>query len=150
LAHTCGLIFQAGRAIVGVEHQVVKELLDFQGRRVNRVVVQVEEQAFLFFWVWGRGLRTMLLLKIVGDSKVEDQSQERFLIASHEETIEEKANLSIDSTCFRIQAVEPIDHPKNKAPQDARRMGAVWRQVHVQVERFLVESIGHSAIFMVS
>jgi hypothetical protein len=82
---------------VGVEHKVIEELLDFQGRGGgNRVVVQVEEQVFLFFWVWTRGLSTLLSLKIVGNSKVEDW------LALHKEAIEENTDLSINGVCFRI------------------------------------------------
>jgi hypothetical protein len=91
-------------------------------------------------------LGTLLPLEVVGDSKVEDWSQERFLIASHEEAIEENIDLSIDGVCFGVEAVKPVDHSEDEASQDARRVDAVWRQVHVQVERFLVEGIGHSAI----
>ncbi len=90
---------------------------------------------------------TLLPLEVVGNSKVEDWSQERFLIALHEEAIKENVDLSIDGVCLGIEAVKPVDHSEDEASQDARRVGAVWRQVHVQVERFLVESIGHSAIF---
>lgn len=42
------------RAIVGVKKEVFKKLLYFLGRGVNRVVFQVEEEAFLC-WVLGRG-----------------------------------------------------------------------------------------------
>jgi hypothetical protein len=115
-----------GRAIVGVEHQIIKKLLDFRGRRVNRVIIEVEEQAFLF-WVCGRGLGTLLSLKVVGDGKVEDRAQKGFLVASHKEAVEEGTDLFINSIGFRVQPVEPVDHAENEASQHARRMGAVRR-----------------------
>jgi hypothetical protein len=92
-------------------------------------------------------LGTLLLLKIVGNGKVEDRAQEGLLVASHEEAVEEGADLGVNGMGLGVQPVEPVDHSKNEASQDARRVGAVPRQGHVQVERFLVESVGHSAIF---
>jgi hypothetical protein len=92
-------------------------------------------------------LGTLLSLKVVGDGEVEDRAQEGFLVASHEEAVEEGADLGVNGIGFGVQPVEPVDHSKNEASQDARRVGAVRRQIYVQVERFLVESAGHSAIF---
>jgi hypothetical protein len=100
--------------------------LDFRGWRINRIVVQVEEQAFLLR-VCGRSSDTLLSLKVVGDGKVKDRAQEGFLVASHEEAVEEGTDLFIDSVGFRVEPVEPVDHPENEASQHARRMGAVRR-----------------------
>ncbi len=115
-----------GRAIIGVEHQIIKKLLDFRGRRINRVIIEVEEQAFLF-GVCGRGLGMLLSLKVVGDGKVKDRAQKGFLVASHKEAVEEGTDLVINSIGFRVQPVESVDHAKNEATQHAGRMGAVGR-----------------------
>ena len=115
-----------GRAIIGVEHQIIKKLLDFRGRRINRVIIEVEEQAFLF-WVCSRGLGTLLSITVMGDGKVEDRAQKGFLVASHKEAVEEGTDLFINSIGFRVQPVEPVDHAENEATQHAGRMGAVWR-----------------------
>ena len=106
----------------------------------------MKEESFLLVWVRGRCLGTLLSLKVVGDGKVRDRAQEGFLVALHEEAVEEGADLGVNGIGFGVQPVEPVDHSKNEASQDARRVGTVRRQVHVQVERFLVEGIGHSAI----
>ena len=52
-------------AVIRVEHQGVEELLDFLGRRVNRVIFQVQKEAFLF-WIWGR-IWVELSFVVVGD-----------------------------------------------------------------------------------
>ncbi len=88
----------------------------------------------------------MLALKVVGDGKLEDWAKEGFLVASVEETIEEGVDLVVDDSRFGIEAVKPIDHSEDKAAKHAGRMGRVRGQVHVQIERFLVESVRHSAI----
>lgn len=115
-----------GRAIIGVEHQIIKKLLDFRGRRINRVIIEVEEQAFLF-WVCSRGLGTLLSIKVVGDGKVEDRAQKGFLVASHKEAVEEGTDLFINSIGFRVQPVEPVDHAEDEASKHAGRVGAVRR-----------------------
>jgi hypothetical protein len=60
-------------------------------------------------------LGTLLSLKVVGDGKVEDWAQEGFLVASHEEAVEEGADLGVNGISFGVQPVEPVDHSKNEA-----------------------------------
>ena len=88
-----------------------------------------------------------MTLEIVGNDKVKDRTQKGFLVASHEEAIEEGPYLVVDCVGFGVQPVEPVYHAENEATQDARRMGAVRRQVHVQIEGFLVKRVRNSAIF---
>ncbi len=104
----------------------------------------MEEYTFL---IWVRRLGDCLLaLEVVGDGKLEDWAKEGFLVASVKETIEEGVDLVIDDSRFGIKAVKPVDHSEDKAAEHAGRMGRVRGQVHVQIERFLVESVRHSAI----
>ena len=74
---------------------------------------------------------TLLSLKVVGDGEVEDRAQEGFLVASHEEAVEEGADLVIDGIRLGVQTVEPVDHAEDEASKDARRMGAVRGEIHV-------------------
>ena len=93
-----------GRAIIRVEHQVVKKLLDFFRGGVNRVELQVEEQTF-FGWIGGR-IRGELSLFVVGDCKVEDRAEEGFLVASHGEAVKECADLGVYRVSFRVEGME--------------------------------------------
>ncbi len=87
-----------------------------------------------------------MALEIVSDGEMEDRAQERFLVASHEEAVEEGADLFVDGICVGVQAVKPVDHSENEASKDARRVGAMRREIHVEVERLFVESVGNSAV----
>jgi hypothetical protein len=80
------------QAIVGVEPDVVEKLLEFCEWRANRVIVQVEEQVLV-----GPKLgHVVVATQVMSNSEVEDQVQEGFLVASHEEAVEEDADLIID------------------------------------------------------
>ena len=73
----------------------------------------------------------MLALEIMSNGEVKDRAQEGFLVASHEEAVEEGADLVIDGIRLGVQTVEPVDHAEDEASKDARRMGAVRGEIHV-------------------
>ncbi len=83
---------------------------------------------------------------VMGDGQSEDRAKETFLVASVEEAVEERVDLVIDDLVVGVQAVKPVDHSENEASKDARRVGAMRREIHVEVERLFVESVGNSAV----
>ncbi len=84
--------------------------LDEFGWRVKRIIFQMKEYSFpgVFlgrFWV-------SFSFKVVSDGEVEDRPKEGFLVASHNEAVEECANLGVDCLFFGVEAVKPVDHAK--------------------------------------
>ena len=99
------------------------------------------------FRSFGRRICRKLSSEIVSDCKVEDWAEEGFLVASHDEAVEEGADLGIDRLFFGVESMDSVYHAENEAAQDARGVGAVRGKVHVKVLWFVVEGVRHTSVF---